>query len=76
MNSMEVRSLTSVLSQFDDFAWQNVRKLDLDLERWEKSSGWIGLMIFKILTTILNVKVDEPGSTRFLFWTSRTIERH
>ena len=70
-NTMEVRSLTSALSGPDDFnalklilnnfeqdRWK-VQKLDLDLERRERSSGRVGFTIFRILTSILIIEVDH-----------------
>ena len=59
------------LSWLDD-----LHNFDLDLERRGRSNSWVGLTVFKILTSIstsiLDIGVNKPASARFWFWTSRT----
>ena len=38
---------------------------DLDLERRGSPNNVVGLTIFRILTSIMDVEVDKPSSTRF-----------
>ena len=38
---------------------------DFNLERRGRLNGWVGLKVFRISTSILDVEVDEPGSTFF-----------
>ena len=114
-NSMEVRSLTSVLNGLNDFglddfnalkliyleqflgsmenskirpwSWtlrvnkrqsrlDDLQNFDVYLERQELIV-WLTRLdeVFRISTSILNIKVDKPGSTRFWSWTSRTIKQ-
>ena len=59
------------LSRLDD-----IQNFDLYLER-QGSITWLSRLdeFFRILASILNVEVDEPGSTHFWSWTLMTNER-